>query len=86
LARAYGLVDADTERDLKMINDVRVVFAHAEVPVRFTSAPVRIKAHHFRGWTPQANARRLFDEAVARAKAVINAKRDELIYEDANRP
>jgi ribosomal protein S18 len=74
LARALGLIDPATHSDLKTINDVRVVFAHAELPVRFTSAPARIKARRFTGWKPQASARRLFDEAVARAKAAISRR------------
>ena len=81
LARALSLIDHVTHSDLKTINDVRVVFAHAELPVRFTSAPVRIKARRFGGWKPQASARRLFDEAVARAEAAISARTNLLIYD-----
>jgi hypothetical protein len=65
------------------INDVRVVFAHAERPIRFTSAPVRIKARRFDGWRQGASARRLFDEAVGRSEAAINAKINALLFEYA---
>ena len=54
LARALGLIDPATHSDLKAINDVRAVFAHAERPVRFTSVPVRIKARGFQDWKPDA--------------------------------
>ena len=36
-----GRIDDATNRDLVAINDVRVVFAHAELLIRFTSASVR---------------------------------------------
>lgn len=81
LARAGGLIDAATHSDLKTINDMRVVFAHAELPVRFSSAPIRIKARRFLGWQPRASARRLFDKAVDRAEAAIKARTDQLLYQ-----
>jgi len=56
------------------INDVRVVFARAELPMRFSSAPVRIKARRFLGWKPGASARRLFDKAVDRAAVAIRGR------------
>ena len=80
LALDRGLIDAATNKDLKAINDVRVIFAHAELPVRFTSAPVRIKARKFRGWKPRASARRLFDQAVGRAEVAINSQINALIW------
>ena len=40
LARALGLIDTQTRRDLRVIKDVRNVFAHAENPVRFASPEV----------------------------------------------
>jgi len=43
-------------------------------------APVRIKARGFAARKPRASARRLFDEAVARAEAAINARIDVLVY------
>ena len=82
---ARGLIDDATNSDLRTINDVRVVFAHAEEPIRFASAPVRIKARRFRDWKPRASARRLFDEAVARAEAAIKARTDALCWEYAIR-
>jgi hypothetical protein len=85
MARALGLIDDATNSDLETINDVRIVFAHAEVPVRFTSAPVRMKARRFRDWKPGASARRLFDEAVARAEREIKARTDALTFEYATR-
>jgi hypothetical protein len=83
LAHSRRLIDPATHRDLKTINEVRIVFAHAELPVRFTSASVRIKARAFDGWKPRASARRLFDEAAARATAAIRARTDRLIYDRA---
>jgi hypothetical protein len=44
MAHGRGLIDEATNSDLRTINDVRVVFAHAEKPIRFASAPVRIEA------------------------------------------
>jgi hypothetical protein len=85
LAREMELIDAATHSDLKAINDVRAVFAHAELPVRFTSAPIRIKTRAFAAWKPGASARRLFDEAVARAEAAIDARINTLVYEHAVR-
>jgi hypothetical protein len=86
LAHAGGLIDDATHSDLKTINEVRVVFAHAELPVRFTSAPIRIKARGFVGWKPGANARRLFDEAVARAEVAIDARTNALVFAHATTP
>jgi hypothetical protein len=83
MALAHGLIDADTNHDLEAINDVRALFAHAERPLRFTSAPVRVKARRFNGWRRDASARRLFDEAVARSKAAIKARISALLYEHA---
>jgi hypothetical protein len=48
-------------------------------------APVRIKARGFAARKPRASARRLFDEAVARAEAAINARIDVLVYEPSGR-
>ena len=81
LAHVGGLIDDATNDDLKTINDVRVVFAHAELPMRFSSAPVRIKARRFLGWKPGASARRLFDKAVDRAAVAIRARTNSLMYE-----
>ena len=81
LTRALGLIDPATYSDLKAINDVRAVFAHAERPVRFTSVPVRIKARGFQDWKPDARVRRLFDEAAARAEAAISGRLNRLLYE-----
>ena len=50
-----------------------------------TSAPIRIKARAFAAWKPLASARRLFDEAVARAEAAIDARINALVYEHAER-
>ena len=86
MAHARGLIDEATHDDLKTINAVRTVFAHAERPVRFTSAPVRIEARKFAAYKPGASTRRLFDEAVARAEAAIDARRGALEYEHAKRP
>jgi hypothetical protein len=83
LARALGLIDPATRNDLKAINDLRAIFAHAERPVRFTSVPVRIKARGFQDWRPNASVRRMFDEAAARAEAAITARINRLLYEDA---
>ena len=83
LARKCGLIDDATNRDLVTINDVRVVFAHAERPIRFTSAPIRIEARRFGGWRPGSSARRLFDEAVARSEASINARINALLFKHA---
>lgn len=83
MAHDLGLIDDATNSDLVTINAVRVVFAHAEEPIRFASAPVRKKAETFRDWKSRASARRLFDEAVARAKVAINARTDALLYEHA---
>jgi hypothetical protein len=44
LARALGLIDIATRRDLRAIKNVRNVFAHAEERVRFASAPIVEKA------------------------------------------
>ena len=65
LAHVAAVIDHATYSDLTTINDVRVVFAHAERPVRFSSTPVRIKARRFLDWKPRASVRRLFDEAVS---------------------
>jgi hypothetical protein len=81
LAHVGGLIDDATNDDLKTINDVRVVFARAELPMRFSSAPVRIKARRFLGWKPGASARRLFDKAVDRAAVAIRARTNSLMYE-----
>jgi hypothetical protein len=50
MAHARGLIDDATNHELLAINEVRVVFAHAEMPLRFTSAPIRIEARWFRDW------------------------------------
>lgn len=57
--------------------------AHAEVPVRFGSAPVRDKAEDFRDLRPRASVRRLFDQAMARAEAAMRAKIDAMNFSDA---
>ena len=82
LARTFGLIDDVTYNDLKTINEVRALFAHAERPVRFTSVPVRIKARGFHEWQPRASVRRLFDEAAARADATITGRISHLLYEN----
>jgi hypothetical protein len=86
MAHALGLIDDATSGDLRTINAVRIVFAHAEVPVRFGSAPIREKAEDFRDWRRRASVRRLFDQAVARAEAAMQAKIDEMIFADATKP
>jgi hypothetical protein len=83
LARALGLIDDTTHKDLKAIDDVRAVLTHAERPVRFTSVPVRIKARGFQDWKPGASVRQLFDEAAARAEAAISGRLNRVLYEDA---
>src|SRR5690242_1015626 len=44
VARAMGLIDAPTQRDLRAIKGLRNFFAHAERPIHFTSQPVIDKA------------------------------------------
>ena len=83
MAHALGAIDNATRDDLMAINAVRAVFAHAEMPVRFTSAPVRQKAGKFPAWKERASARRLFDQAVARTETAINAKMHALLFEHA---
>ena len=83
LAHVGALIDYATYSDLETINDVRVVFAHAERPVRFSSTPVRIKARRFLDWKPRASVRRLFDEAVDRADMAIRERTERLLYEHA---
>ena len=67
------------------MNEVPVVFAHAEEPITFRSRYVLEEVKAFPDWKPRASARRLFDEAVARAEAAINARTDALRYERAIR-
>jgi len=83
LARALSLIDAQTRRDLRVIKDVRNVFAHAENPVRFISAEVVAKAQKFAQWRDGASARMLFDTAADAAEATISARINALLYEHA---
>lgn len=79
MARALGLIDEATNDDLTAINAVRVVFAHAEIPVSFASGAVRKEARRFRAWKEGDSSRRVFDEAVARTETRISDRINALI-------
>jgi hypothetical protein len=72
LARDLDLIDEATEQALKLVNDVRVVFAHAEKPITFRSRYIEEVAGK--------DARRVFDEAASRAECAIEERRNRIVY------
>ena len=73
LARDLGLINAHTDDALKLVNDVRAVFAHAEEPITFRSRYIEEVAGK--------DARRRFDEAASRAERAIGERRNRIVYE-----
>ena len=68
-----GLINAHTDDALKLVNDVRAVFAHAEEPITFRSRYIEEVAGK--------DARRRFDEAASRAERAIEERRNRIVYE-----
>ncbi|MGH6826493.1 hypothetical protein, partial [Methyloceanibacter sp.] len=87
VARAMGLIDVATRRDLHAIRGLRNLLAHADRPVHFTSPEVIEKAKRLfaQDWEEGSRVRVLFDAATGRAEMAINAKIDSLNYEQATR-
>jgi hypothetical protein len=72
-ARGEHLICEDAEKALKLVNDVRVVFAHAEEPITFRSRHIEEVAGK--------DARRAFDDAASRAKQATEERRNRIVYE-----
>jgi hypothetical protein len=75
LACDLGLITKAIDRALKLVNDVRVVFAHAEEPITFRSRYIVTVAGK--------NARRTFDKAAERAERAIEKRRNRIVYEQS---
>ena len=76
LARDLGLINAHIDDALKLVNDVRVVFAHAEEPITFGSRYVEKVAGK--------DARSAFEAAASCAERAIEERRQKIVYERAS--
>jgi hypothetical protein len=81
MAEERGLIDAATVADLTLVNNVRVVFAHAEVPISFKHWTVAEAA----GVEVGTDVRALFDAAVDRAEHAIEERRGKIEWKQATR-
>jgi hypothetical protein len=72
-ALRLGLINAHTDDALRLVNDVRVVFAHAEEPITFGSRCIEKVAGK--------DARAAFEDAARCAERAIEERRNEIVYE-----
>jgi hypothetical protein len=77
MAQERHLIDEAVVSDLTLVNDVRAVFAHAEVPITFHHWAVAEAADVEVG----TDVRRMFDEAADRAERAIEKRRSRIVYE-----
>jgi hypothetical protein len=74
-ARDHGLISKATDEALKLVNDMRKVFAHAEEPITFRNRHVVKVAGK--------QARRRFDAAARRAEHAIEKRRNRIVFKQS---
>lgn len=74
VARALDLIDVETYTDLRAIQAIRNIFAHAAGNLNFKSAEIERRGISFRRWRSGCDLRGLFEESASTAMAAMAMK------------